>query len=98
MVLIGLLVSVQSVCLYAAVARMPVGLALLVFNSYPIWATLAARVLYGRKPERATLIAMPVILIGLALALNVVRLSARPMHARNGRPAGRALASRSVPA
>lgn len=68
---IGLLVAVQSWCLYAAVARVPVGLALLVFNSYPIWATLAARVVYGRRPERAALIAMPVILLGLALALNV---------------------------
>jgi len=74
MLLIGVLVSVQSVCLYAAVARLPVGLALLVFNSYPIWATLSARVIYGRRPERAALIAMPVILIGLALALNVVGL------------------------
>jgi drug/metabolite transporter (DMT)-like permease len=74
MVLIALLVTVQSVCLYAAVARMPVGLALLVFNSYPIWATLAARVFYGRRPERAALIAMPVILFGLMLALDVVHL------------------------
>ena len=74
MVGIALLVTVQSVCLYAAVARMPVGLALLVFNSYPIWATLAARVLYGRQPERAALIAMPVILLGLMLALDVVHL------------------------
>src|SRR5688572_21753459 len=74
MPLIGVLLGVQSVCLYAAVARLPVGLALLVFNSYPIWATVAARVLYGRRPERAALIAMPVILIGLALALNVVGL------------------------
>ena len=74
MVLIALLVTVQSVCLYAAVARMPVGLALLVFNSYPIWATLAARVFYGRRPERAALIAMPVILLGLVLALDVVHL------------------------
>jgi drug/metabolite transporter (DMT)-like permease len=74
MPLIGLLIGVQSACLYAAVARLPVGIALLVFNSYPIWATVAARVLYGRKPERAALLAMPVILIGLALALNVVGL------------------------
>jgi len=71
MPLIALLVGVQSLCLYAAVARLPVGLALLVFNSYPIWATLAARVLYGRRPERAALVAMPVILFGLALALDV---------------------------
>jgi len=48
--------------------------ALLVFNSYPIWATLAARILYGRRPERAALIAMPVILLGLALALDIVGL------------------------
>jgi drug/metabolite transporter (DMT)-like permease len=74
MVLIALLVTGQSVCLYAAVARMPVGLALLVFNSYPIWATLAARVFYGRRPERAALIVMPVILFGLVLALDVVHL------------------------
>jgi len=74
MPLIGVLVAVQSLCLYAAVARMPVGLALLVFNSFPLWATLAARVLYGRRPERAVLIAMPVILIGLALALNIAGL------------------------
>jgi len=74
MPLIGVLLGLQSACLYSAVARLPVGLALLVFNSYPIWATVAARVLYGRKPERAALIAMPVILIGLALALNVVGL------------------------
>jgi drug/metabolite transporter (DMT)-like permease len=78
MLLIGLLVSVQSVCLYAAVARLPVGLALLVFNSYPIWATLAARVIYGRRPEPAALVAMPVILIGLALALNVLQLIGSP--------------------
>ena len=89
MLLIGLLVSVQSVCLYAAVARLPVGLALLVFNSYPIWATLAARVIYGRRPERAALLAMPVILIGLALALNVVQLI--------GSPDARALWSASGP-
>src|SRR5690606_30149793 len=73
MAAIALLVTVQSVWLYAAVARMPVGLALLVFNSYPIWATLAARVFYAHRPERAALIAMPVILIGLALALNAVQ-------------------------
>ena len=89
MLLIGLLVSVQSVCLYAAVARLPVGLALLVFNSYPIWATLAARIMYGRRPERAALLAMPVILIGLALALNVVQLI--------GSPEARALWSASGP-
>ena len=35
--LIGLLVGVQSLCLYSSVARLPVALALLAFNTYPIW-------------------------------------------------------------
>ena len=69
--LIGLLIGVQSLCLYSAVARLPVVLALLAFNTYPIWTALWAWLLYRQAPERALLIAMPVILIGLALALDV---------------------------
>jgi len=69
--LIGLLIGIQSLCLYSAVARLPVALALLAFNTYPIWTALWAWVVYRQKPERAMLIAMPVILVGLALALDV---------------------------
>ncbi len=69
---IGLLIAVQSLCLYSAVARLPVALALLAFNTYPIWTALWDWVLYRRAPERALLLAMPVILIGLALALDVL--------------------------
>jgi len=68
---IGLLIGVQSLCLYSAVARLPVALALLAFNTYPIWTAFWARVVYHQRPERAMLIAMPVILVGLALALDV---------------------------
>jgi drug/metabolite transporter (DMT)-like permease len=68
---IGLLVGVQSLCLYSAVARLPVALALLAFNTYPIWTALWSRLVYRHKPERAMLIAMPIILAGLALALDV---------------------------
>ena len=69
--LIGLLVAVQSLCLYSSVARLPVALALLAFNSYPLWTALWARVVYGHRAERRVLQAMPVMLIGLALALDV---------------------------
>jgi drug/metabolite transporter (DMT)-like permease len=75
MVLISLLVAVQSVCIYASVARIPVGLALLAFNTFPLCAALAAWAIYRRVPERAVLIAMPVILAGLALALDVTGLA-----------------------
>ncbi len=70
--LIGLLIGVQSLCLYSAVARLPVALALLAFNTYPLWTALWASLIYRKRPERAVLLAMPVILLGLALALDVL--------------------------
>ncbi len=69
---IGLLIGVQSLCLYSAVARLPVALALLAFNTYPLWTALWARVFYGHRPEPRVLRAMPVMLLGLALALDVL--------------------------
>ncbi len=69
---IGLLIGVQSLCLYAAVARLPVALALLAFNTYPLWTALWARVIYRHRPEPRVLRAMPVMLLGLALALDVL--------------------------
>ncbi len=69
---IGVLVGVQSLCLYAAVARLPVALALLAFNTYPLWTALWARLVYGHRPPRRVLVAMPVMLAGLALTLDVL--------------------------
>jgi drug/metabolite transporter (DMT)-like permease len=69
---IGLLISVQSLCLYSAVARLPVALALLAFNTYPLWTALWARLVYAHRPERRVVLAMPVMLLGLALALDVL--------------------------
>jgi drug/metabolite transporter (DMT)-like permease len=68
---IGLLVGIQSLCLYSAVARLPVALALLAFNTYPILAAGWSALFYAEAPDKATLVAMPVILAGLALALDV---------------------------
>ncbi|MDH5707971.1 MAG: DMT family transporter [Hylemonella sp.] len=72
MLLIGVLVSIQSLCLYSAVARLPVALALLAFNTYPLWTAFWDWVIHRRVPERRVLIAMPVILFGLGLALDVL--------------------------
>ena len=69
--LIGVLIGAQSLCLYSSVARLPVALALLAFNTYPIWTAMWSALLYRQRPERAMLVAMPVILAGLALALDV---------------------------
>jgi len=94
---IGLLIGVQSLCLYSAVARLPVALALLAFNTYPIWTAMWAGVLYRNPPERALIVAMPVILLGLALALDVFGaasgLGAQGQWARIGAGVGFALAA-----
>jgi drug/metabolite transporter (DMT)-like permease len=51
---------------------LPVALALLVFNTYPIATAMWARVLYGHRPERFVVMVMPVMMVGLALALDVM--------------------------
>jgi drug/metabolite transporter (DMT)-like permease len=76
--LIGLLLSVQSYCLYAAVARLPVALALLTFNVFPMLLAIVAWVASGQRPGRRTLVAMPVILVGLSLALDVFGMGTHP--------------------
>ncbi|RYY83896.1 MAG: DMT family transporter, partial [Comamonadaceae bacterium] len=94
---IGLLVGVQSLCLYSAVARLPVALALLAFNTYPIWIAMWSALFYRKPPEKPLLLAMPVILVGLALALDVFGaasgLGASGQWARIGAGVGFALAA-----
>lgn len=68
---VSLLVAVQSLSLYSSVARLPVALALLAFNTWPMWTAIWSRVLYGQRPDRRTVLATPVLLAGLALALDV---------------------------
>ncbi len=70
--LIGLLIGVQTLCIYSSVARLPVALALLAFNTYPLWAALWQGLIYRHRPEPRVLRAMPVLLLGLALALDVL--------------------------
>ena len=70
-VLIGLLIAVQSYCLYSAVALIPVALALLAFQTFPMLLALISWVGGGERPSRRVLFAMPVALAGLALALDV---------------------------
>ena len=70
-VLIGLLIAVQSYCLYSAVALIPVALALLAFQTFPMLLALISWAAGGEQPSRRVLFAMPVALLGLALALDV---------------------------
>jgi drug/metabolite transporter (DMT)-like permease len=69
-VVVGLLIAVQSYCLYSAVALIPVALALLAFQTFPMLLALISWTAGGERPTRRVLLAMPVALIGLALALD----------------------------
>lgn len=69
--LIGVALAVQSYCLYSAVAQIPVALALLAFNSFPVMLSLMTWAAGRGRPGRRAAIAMPVALIGLSIALDV---------------------------
>ncbi len=68
---VGLLVAAQSFCLYSAVARIPVALALLVFSSCPMLYVVISWLAGKDKPPRRALFAAPIALLGLAFALDV---------------------------
>ena len=69
---IGALVAVQSFCLYSAVAAIPVALALLAFNTFPLLLVLLTWAAGGENPGRRALVAMPLALFGLVLALDIL--------------------------
>jgi drug/metabolite transporter (DMT)-like permease len=78
---IGILIAIQSYCLYSSVARIPAALALLAFNTFPMLYALLSAAAGMERLSRRALLAMPAALFGLALALDVVggadKLSAR---------------------
>ena len=69
--LLGLLIATQSLCLYSAVARVPVALALLVGNVFPILLALLTWALGGPRPTARTAMLMGLILLGLVFVLDV---------------------------
>jgi drug/metabolite transporter (DMT)-like permease len=70
MLLLGVLISVQSLLLYSAVARIPVALALLAFNTFPLLYMLLCWAMGGKAPGVRALAFMGIILLGLAFALD----------------------------
>ena len=90
---VGLLVAAQSFCLYSAVARIPVALALLCFSSCPVLYVIISWIAGKDAPPRVALYAAPVALAGLALALDVHFGSIQGRIAEIGAGAGFAFAA-----
>lgn len=69
--MLGILIALQSFCTYSAVARIPVAIALLIANTFPIALTLIYWLLSGRRPSKQTLLTIFIILLGLTFVLNL---------------------------
>lgn len=69
--LVGVLVAVQSLCLYSAVARLPVVVALLLMNTLPLQLALLSWALGGPRPTGRAALIMGIILMGLVVVLDV---------------------------
>lgn len=69
--ILGVMIAGQSLCLYSAVARIPVAVALLLVNTWPILYALLTWALGGRRPSVRFTAIMVVILIGLIMVLDL---------------------------
>ncbi|MCQ9615369.1 EamA/RhaT family transporter [Paenalcaligenes niemegkensis] len=76
--LLGLLIACQSVSIYSSVSRVPVGIGLLVVNTFPVWLALITWALGGRRPSLRVSIIMGGVVMGLLLALDLPARLAEP--------------------
>jgi drug/metabolite transporter (DMT)-like permease len=66
---------------FACIERVPIGLATLLNQTYPVYTLLFAWALIGERPSRAALVALPLTLGGVALIIGV---RAGQLHAAGG--------------
>ena len=72
--ILGILITIQSLFLYSAISRIPVALALLMSNVFPILLALLTWALGGRAPTARAATIMTIILFGLMFVLDVPHL------------------------
>lgn len=71
LLLTGLLIAIQSLFLYSAVAKIPVVVALLLMNTFPIQLAVLTWGLGGSRPSARMALIMATILAGLVVVLEV---------------------------
>lgn len=70
----------QSVLIYASVARVPVAVALLVFNLFPVVYLALNGLIMAQRPPARTLAMAPLLLLGLALVVDPQALWSGAQH------------------
>lgn len=70
-VLLGFLITAQSLCLYSAITLIPVAMALLLVNTWPMMFILASWMAGKKSPNLKTFLLLMLILFGLILVLNI---------------------------
>ncbi|NVK38500.1 MAG: DMT family transporter [Gammaproteobacteria bacterium] len=70
-VLLGFLIAAQSLCLYSAITLIPVAMALLLVNTWPMMFILASWLAGKKAPNLKTFLLLMFILFGLILVLNI---------------------------
>lgn len=70
-VLLGFLIAAQSLCLYSAITLIPVAMALLLVNTWPMMFILASWLAGKKAPNLKTFFLLMFILFGLILVLNI---------------------------
>jgi drug/metabolite transporter (DMT)-like permease len=70
-IFLGLLIAVQSVCLYSAIIRIPVALALLLVNTWPVMFIVLSWMKGKKDPNTLTLLILSLILFGLFFVLDI---------------------------
>jgi drug/metabolite transporter (DMT)-like permease len=70
-VLLGLLIAIQSICLYSAITRIPVALALLLVNTWPVMFIVLSWIKGKKDPNTKTLAILSLILFGLFFVLDI---------------------------
>jgi drug/metabolite transporter (DMT)-like permease len=70
-VLLGILIAIQSLCLYTAIKLIPVAMALLLVNTWPMMFIIACWLTGKRSANLATFLVLLSIIIGLFFVLNI---------------------------
>lgn len=71
LITIGFLIAFQSWSLYSSVAIIPVAVALLMVNSWPVMYIIISWLAGGQRPSLPLAVSLGVIILGLTLVMNV---------------------------